>query len=69
MATELVSGAEVERRLGVSREAVRLWRWRPGFPEPVARVGRSMVWDWSAIERWAAEWDRFVRTVPEEADG
>ncbi|HTT92593.1 MAG TPA: hypothetical protein VMF65_23770 [Acidimicrobiales bacterium] len=50
---ELVSGAEIGRRLGVSREAVRLWREQPDFPEPISRVGRSVVWDWALVEKWA----------------
>jgi len=55
MADELVSGAEIGRRLGVSREAVRKWAKQPakGFPEPLARVGRSVVWNWPQVEQWA----------------
>jgi len=53
MAAELVSGAEIGRRLGVSREAVRQWRGKPGFPEPLGRVGRAVVWDWSTVRQWA----------------
>lgn len=52
---EIVSGAEIGRRLGVSREAVRLWRQRSGFPEPVGRVGRAVAWDWEDVRRWAEE--------------
>lgn len=52
--TELVSGAEIGRRLGVSRETVRQWRARPGFPEPLGEVGRSVVWDWGAVSGWAS---------------
>jgi len=51
---DLVSGAEIGRRLGVSREAVRQWRRKPGFPEPLTVVGRSVVWDWGTVEVWAA---------------
>lgn len=52
---ELVSGAEIGRRLGVSREAVRKWAKAPQreFPSPLARVGRSVVWDWTEVETWA----------------
>jgi len=57
MAAELVSGAEIGRRLGVSREAVRQWRHRPGFPEPLGRVGRAVVWDWATVHRWAERRD------------
>jgi hypothetical protein len=52
---ELVSGAEIARRLNVSRERVRQWAASPklGFPAPVARVGRSVVWEWPPVARWA----------------
>ena len=50
---EIVSGAEIGRRLGVTREAVRQWRQRPGFPEPVGRVGQAVAWDWEVVRRWA----------------
>jgi hypothetical protein len=52
---ELVSGAEIARRLGVSRERVRQWAASPklGFPAPEGRVGRSVVWEWPPVARWA----------------
>ena len=53
MTAGLVSGAEVGRRLGVSREAVCLWRGQPSFPEPLGRVGQTLVWDWRKVESWA----------------
>lgn len=55
MPVEPVSGAEIGRRLGVSREAVRKWAKVPErqFPSPLARVGRSVVWDWLEVESWA----------------
>lgn len=56
---ELVSGAEIGRRLGVSRERVRQWAadQKSGFPDPIARVGRSVVWEWPPVERWAKRRD------------
>ena len=41
MSDELVRGAEIGRRLGVSRERVRQWATDPkfGFPEPAGRLG------------------------------
>jgi hypothetical protein len=41
--------------LNVSRERVRQWAANPklGFPAPVARVGRSVVWEWPPVARWA----------------
>ena len=58
MTAELVSGAEVGRRLGVSREAVCLWRGQPGFLEPLGRVGQALVWDWRKVELWATRTGR-----------
>lgn len=54
---DLVSGAEIGRRLGVSREAVRKWAnvAQREFPSPLARVGRSVVWDWTEVETWALD--------------
>lgn len=51
---ELVSGAEIGRRLGVTRETIRQWRARPGFPEPLGEVGRTVVWDWATVDAWAS---------------
>jgi hypothetical protein len=52
---ELVSGAEIGRRLGVSRERVRQWASNPKyrFPDSLARVGGSKIWKWPDIQRWA----------------
>lgn len=49
---ELATGAEIGRRLGVMREAVRQWRSRPGFSEPLGRIARAVVWDWPTVEAW-----------------
>ncbi len=55
---ELVSGAEIGRRLGVSRERVRQWAHHPklGFPEPVSRNGRLVTWEWAPVQSWAEEY-------------
>jgi len=52
---ELVSGAEIGRRLNVSREGVRQWAANPkfGFPAPVAKGGHSILWEWPPVARWA----------------
>jgi hypothetical protein len=54
---ELVSGAEVARRLGVSRERVRQWAANPrySFPPSTGRSGPAKLWRWPEVERWAAE--------------
>jgi|GEM_PF-6552454 predicted DNA-binding transcriptional regulator AlpA len=55
---ELVSTSDIALRLGVSREAVRLWvegrRGPGGFPRPVGVVGggRSRVWRWADVHAW-----------------
>jgi predicted DNA-binding transcriptional regulator AlpA len=30
----------------------------PGFPKPLGVLGRSAVWRWSSVERWARETGR-----------
>ena len=50
---KIVSREEIGRRLGVTREAVRQWRRRQGFPEPVGNVGQAIARDWEDLRRWA----------------
>ena len=50
---EAITGSEVARRLGVSRERVRQWAQRDDFPRPFARIGPSIVWRADDIARWA----------------
>lgn len=50
---DLVSGAEIARRLGVSTQRVHQLRDDPDFPEPLGKVGRAIVWKWRDVERWA----------------
>jgi predicted DNA-binding transcriptional regulator AlpA len=56
--TELVIAADIAERLGISRARVSVLTARPGFPRPVGRLGRSEVWQWSSVERWARETGR-----------
>lgn len=49
----LVSGAEIARRLGLSRERVRQLARREDFPDPIGRVGVAIVWRWPDVEAWA----------------
>lgn len=51
--SELVSGADIGRRLGLSRERVRQLAERDTFPEALGRLGRARVWRWEEVERWA----------------
>jgi hypothetical protein len=52
---DLVSGAEIGRRLGVSRERVRQWASHPKyeFPPSLGRVGGAKVWRWGGVAEWA----------------
>ena len=52
---ELVGAAEVASRLGLkrSRQVLDLRLHRFGFPRPVARTGRNLVWSWPQVANWA----------------
>ena len=47
-----MSGAEIGRRLGVSRERVRQLTRRAEFPPPLGRVGPAFVWRWNDVDEW-----------------
>jgi len=54
---DLVTAAEISRRSGASREAVRLWhegvRGPGSFPPPVATLGtNTIVWSWAEVAAW-----------------
>jgi predicted DNA-binding transcriptional regulator AlpA len=51
--TELVIAADIAERLRLSRARVSVLAGRSDFPRPVGRLGRSDVWRWSSVERWA----------------
>jgi predicted DNA-binding transcriptional regulator AlpA len=53
--TELVIAADIAERLSISRARVSVLANSPGFPRPVGRLGRSDVWRWSSVERWARD--------------
>ena len=52
---QLVGTAEIAERLGLRQsETVHSWRRRyPDFPEPVAKLKRTMLWLWPEVEAWA----------------
>jgi len=54
---ELVDATEVAARLGLrnSRAVLDLRVHRLGFPAPVGRQGRSLLWSWSQVERWSVD--------------
>jgi hypothetical protein len=53
--TELVIAADIADRLEISRARVSVLAGRPDFPRPVGRLGRSDVWRWASVERWARD--------------
>jgi predicted DNA-binding transcriptional regulator AlpA len=61
--TELVIATDIAERLGISAQRVNVLASSPGFPKPLGKLGRSSVWRWSTIERWARETGRL------DADG
>jgi predicted DNA-binding transcriptional regulator AlpA len=56
--TDLVIAVDVAKRLGISPQRVNVLATGPGFPKPLGRLGRSAVWRWSSIERWAHDTGR-----------
>jgi prophage regulatory protein len=60
--TELVVAADIAARLGISRARVSVLASRSDFPRPVGRLGRSDVWRWASVERWARETGRLAQT-------
>jgi predicted DNA-binding transcriptional regulator AlpA len=56
--TELVIGVDIAKRLGISPQRVYVLAAGPGFPKPIGILGRSAVWRWSTVERWARETGR-----------
>jgi len=65
---ELVSVTEIGRRLNVSRERVGKWAASPtlGFPAPVAKGGRSFLWEWPPVARWAERRHAAKKAAPSE---
>lgn len=55
---DLVTGGEIARRLGISRERVRQLAQRPDFPPPLGRLGSANVWGWKAVDEWRHVNDR-----------
>jgi hypothetical protein len=50
---ELVTSADIGRRLGLSKQRAHQLAAMPAFPDPVGQVGRSAVWRWPDVEVWA----------------
>jgi hypothetical protein len=51
----LVSATEIADRLGLKdgQVVLDLRLHRVGFPAPIARRSRTMVWSWDDVEMWA----------------
>lgn len=51
---DLVNRSDVANRVGVSREAARLWAQEKGFPLPVGAVGAKgeKIYDWADVAHW-----------------
>jgi predicted DNA-binding transcriptional regulator AlpA len=56
--TELVIAADIAERLRISRARISVLVSRSDFPAPVGRLGRSDVWRWPSVERWARDTGR-----------
>jgi predicted DNA-binding transcriptional regulator AlpA len=56
--TELVIAVDIAKRLGISPQRVYVLAAGPGFPKALGTLGRSAVWRWSTVERWARETGR-----------
>lgn len=56
--TELVIAVDIAKRLGLSAQRVYVLASSPGFPKPLGILGRSSVWRWSSVERWARDTGR-----------
>jgi hypothetical protein len=68
MGDELVTGAEIGRRLGISRERVRQLTARSDFPESLGRIGPANVWRWQQVIDWDAS-HRRQPMLEVESDG
>ena len=55
---DLVTGAEIGRRLRLSTQRVHQLAEREDFPRPLGRVGNSLVWRWADVSAWDARTER-----------
>lgn len=55
---DLVTGGEIARRLGISRERVRQLAQSADFPSPIGRLGSANIWGWDAVDEWRRATDR-----------
>jgi hypothetical protein len=50
---DLVTRAQVARRLHLTRAGVAAAMRQPGFPAPLGRLGDSVIWRWTDVRAWA----------------
>lgn len=51
---DLLTGSEAARKLGLSYQRFHQLRdEHTDFPAPLRTFGKSMVWNWRHVERWA----------------
>jgi hypothetical protein len=51
--TRLLGAAEVAELLGLTRQGLRLRRAQPDFPEPIANLKATPVWDHDSLVEYA----------------
>jgi hypothetical protein len=44
---------DIAERRGITKQRVAQLAARDDFPPPLGVLGRSTIWRWSPIERWA----------------
>jgi predicted DNA-binding transcriptional regulator AlpA len=52
---DLVTAAEIGRRMGVSRQRVAQLAERDDFPNALGRLGNYVVWRWDDVEQWLVD--------------
>jgi len=65
---ELVVQLDIAKRLGITKQRVAQLAARDDFPTPIGVLGRSTVWRWSDIERWARETGRLTRPAQRQGE-
>jgi predicted DNA-binding transcriptional regulator AlpA len=58
---ELLSGSDIARRLGITRQRVHQLASRGRFPRPLVAFGTVTVWRWGDISDWASVQGRRVQ--------
>ena len=57
---EMLSGSDIARRLGITRQRVHQLASRGHFPRPLVAFGTVTVWRWGDIADWASAQGRRV---------